>query len=127
MEHVIRLNIPFDLNDEDERRFAELFESVPNGFKVHLVKKLLMDSTPKSEDELDLMLARLIRQRKASPRGRSRGRAKREGGKAVREEQVAPAKPAASGGEAKARESETPPQTGTSLAGFEALAGGQKW
>lgn len=72
----LRLNICFDMNDVAERRFVELFRSIPPGFKARFARHLLSSNLPASDDELDLMLAKFIRQHKGVGQGRGRPRRK---------------------------------------------------
>lgn len=72
----LRMNICFDMNNAAERRFVELFRAIPQGFKLRFVRHLLSSNLPNSDDELDLMLAKFIRQHNAVGHRRGRPRTK---------------------------------------------------
>lgn len=69
----VHLHIPLDLDDENERRFGELFEALPNGMKTNFCKWLLVGAMPEQDADLDLLIAKSIRENRfRNTRGRPR-------------------------------------------------------
>lgn len=133
----VHLHIELDMSNEHERRFAEMFSALPMGFKTHFCKSLLVDSLPAADADLDLLLAKLIRQQKfrMKPRGRPRSHNKkpaRPSAPFVSPRAVAapPAAPASASGPAPVEEAGAAAGKTTSpsdLAAFGELAGGSGW
>lgn len=118
----VHLHIPLDMNDEGERRFGELFEALPNGMKTNFCKSLLVGSVPIEEVDLDLLLAKFIRETKG--RGKRRGRpahTKKTAPAAVIPAPVPGAQAAEQGQEEKG------PRKEGAEGDFSNLAGGKGW
>lgn len=120
-EQWVHLHIPMNMQNVDERRFCELFEALPNGMKTSFCKSLLVDSVPELDVDLDLMLAKFIRETKfkGKPRGRPKLPKLKKQAPVPAGGEVAASKPVAATG------SETKPVTGSN--NFDALAGGKGW
>ena len=130
-EQYVHLHMAFDTGNEQERRFVELFNALPQGFKAHFCKSLLVDSIPASDADIDLLLAKFIRQKKF--RMKRRGRPPQT--KAPIASRAAEPGPHA-GASSKAHVGEIGkggpvtadrPSAAGNLAEFSELAGGQQW
>lgn len=123
----VHLHLPFDMADDSERRFAELIRGLPNGTKTQFIKQLLVEFMPKEEEQVDLLLARFIRQHKF--RGRRRGRPTKK--KAAPVPRAAP--PQASGVDRREPEVVSAVEAGAHVGAqgkrpdFSGLAGGTEW
>ena len=131
-EQWVHLHIPLDMSNEGERRLGELFEALPNGMKTNFCKSLLVDAVPIEDVDLDLLLAKFIREMKG--RGKQRGRPMMHEKKPVAAASAPAPVPVASvpaGAAQEAAEAGEKNPTGnvkTPVAGgFDNLAGGKSW
>lgn len=133
-ERWVHLHIPLDMSNEGERRLGELFEALPNGMKTNFCKSLLVESVPIEDVDLDLLLAKFIREMKG--RGKQRGRPRIHEKKPVAAASApapvaAPVAPAPAGATQEAPEEGEKIPTGNVnppvAGGFENLAGGKSW
>lgn len=128
-EQWVHLHIPLDPSNAAERRFGELFGALPNGMKTHFCKTILVDGMPDTETDVDMLLARLIREGRLN--GKRRGRPPTK--KAATPVAAAPARPAENapspvepGSGAAAVQAASTAEPGA-IKEFSALAGGAGW
>lgn len=132
----VHLHIQLDRSNEDERRLSDLISALPQGMKTTFCKMVLVDAVPEEDDDIDLLLARFIREMKlrAKPRGKPSHKKRRVAAPAPSRPAVAPApvaaEPVAASASAPAAEHQDGKQEKSEevqLGGFEAIAGGSKW
>jgi len=59
---IVRALLRFDLSDPVQARCANLLWNLPRGVGPVFIKALVMKAMPQSDDELDLMVAKILRQ-----------------------------------------------------------------
>lgn len=128
-EQWVHLHIPLDPSNPAERRFGELFEVLPNGMKTHFCKAILVDGMPADETEIDMMLARLIREKRLN--GKRRGRPRSKDAAAEKPAPVQPARPAESAPPAQpvgdTGGGAAPSAPSGAISDFAGIAGGSGW
>lgn len=79
--HELKLTVALDVAEEEDAKLLEFMRSVPDGFKGLVVRRLLLQSLPKTELEQDALFGKAAVD--ALNRGRVRGRPRKPSGKAV--------------------------------------------
>lgn len=127
-EQWVHLHMALDPNNEAERRFGQLFEGLPNGMKTHFCKSLLIDAIPDTEEGIDLLIAKLIRQKRFALKRRGRPTKKNRAPSPAPVAAPAAAPAAASAAKAASTEKAVASSAGNmGLQDFTDLAGGGNW